>query len=714
MIYVHGKKDGIKRKKRPKDKKFQCAICDKIFSDDYNLNCHVKSVHHKIRDHCCEKCGKRFSIAQSLKKHDIRSHGGIDGGRILYKCDYCINGKPFKGPGVMEIHLRLVHKIEGPLNIKPEGYDEKMAKKVNKVFWKKRKSKMPTEPEECDDEKLEKKSNQNLSSFEDQQTAMSGVQDNIPMRNSKDEDDQIEENYIGIHVRSMNTEESSVNEDGENQYNMENKDFDNSNKKSKEYPEFSSEEDSEDEVHEGHKKFDVNMKSIHNLEFSSEESEDEISSVNEIGTYFKENQAHKKSIGKPEFSSEESKDDEISNFHEVRKETNVVNMKNIEDSNNIETKIIHEEIDMDYDNYYNEAYSSDINDDENEDLKLDIKDEDELEKFVSSEHLVELHEPEILKEILHIPSDEGIDIQSELLNNQKKEEKEKEKKFLEVAKDFWRQKMSTQVLDQADVSEKPISSSNSETISSDNVENQKIAEALENLYENFVPTYMDKQSTSYDGENQGQYSEFIFNEPKQSLESLETLDIGPQIEIKEEEAVELDEYVQSNKTETVDEECDQNIKIENNEITTDENEIITNRFGHVVDQKIKCNYCDKIYFGKWAAKSIRFHCRLVHKAPKLREAKNEVTKEQFENSDTKIKKCKFCDKTYLGPTASKSMKWHMKSHSGIHHKCHICETDFLHKFGSLVWHLKFKHQCANVCEKCRCMLFHILYFLNFM
>ena len=71
----------------------------------------------------------------------------------------------------------------------------------------------------------------------------------------------------------------------------------------------------------------INMKSIQNLEFFSE---DKISSINEIGTNFKDNRAYAKSIENPEFSSEESEDDEISNFHEVRKETNVVNMKNIE------------------------------------------------------------------------------------------------------------------------------------------------------------------------------------------------------------------------------------------------------------------------------------------------------------------------------------------------------------------------------------------------
>merc|ERR1712080_310490 len=60
------------------------------------------------------------------------------------------------------------------------------------------------------------------------------------------------------------------------------------------------------------------------------------------------------------------------------------------------SKIKHEEVDMDYDNYY-EAYSSDIND-EKEDLKTDIKDEkifENMEMGLQSQKVkVELEEPD--------------------------------------------------------------------------------------------------------------------------------------------------------------------------------------------------------------------------------------------------------------------------------------------------------------------------------
>ena len=74
--------------------KFQCEICDHKASCQVNLNLHIKVVHHKIKDHCCDRCGKRFSCPQALKKHYFKSHSGKDGGRISYKCDFCI-GKKF-------------------------------------------------------------------------------------------------------------------------------------------------------------------------------------------------------------------------------------------------------------------------------------------------------------------------------------------------------------------------------------------------------------------------------------------------------------------------------------------------------------------------------------------------------------------------------------------------------------------------------------------
>ena len=151
-------------------------------------------------------------------------------------------------------------------------------------------------------------------------------------------------------------------------------------------------------------------------------------------------------------------------------------------------------------------------------------------------------------------------------------------------------------------------------------------------------------------------------------------------------------------------------KIETNgiEIKLDENEVIKDRFGQVVDKMIKCDSCDKVYVGKCALKSLRVHYRNVHGGPKLIKSKNEVTKEHLENDDNydgNVEKCDFCDKVYVGPNALHCMKRHMKSHSGIHYKCQICDKDFFHMIGMLVQHLRKKHKCENICEKCKNYLF---------
>ena len=72
--------------------KFECEICDHKASCQVNLNLHIKVVHHKIKDHCCDKCGKKFSWAMSLKKHRFKC-------QINYKCDFCTGKVKEKGKG---------------------------------------------------------------------------------------------------------------------------------------------------------------------------------------------------------------------------------------------------------------------------------------------------------------------------------------------------------------------------------------------------------------------------------------------------------------------------------------------------------------------------------------------------------------------------------------------------------------------------------------
>ena len=541
MLYVH-------EKKRPKEKKFQCAICDYIATCDWNLNDHVKRVHHKIKEHCCDKCGKRFSSVQYLKKHDFKNHGGVNGGRIYYKCDICIGGKSFRGPGILEKHYRLIHKIEGLINVKPEGFDEKMAQQAKK-FWQQWKPSIPPKYEDID-ENSEKILSPNLPSLVDTilpETIGSGALDSsvIQTNINEDEDYTSTKDYVIDVEESMNEhyfEESKIQYKIEEQSNMQvtvEQKINNKNLMKTLLV--------QDEI------FDQEDKN-----YDEQNPDEQESSPNDA-----EYSNLEKDLLKEFFPSKVMT---MRDFTE-NDENQCMDNEDFENSNHIEevellsaSKMKHKEVDIDYDTYY-EAYSSNING-ENEDSKTDEK---------------------VYEKI-------NIGLQS-----------------------------------------------------------QKVPVELEES---------DKVEQNTDGT------------PDQQ-------------------------------------EWDQNFKMKTNgiEIKIEKNEVIKNRFGQVVDKKIKCIFCHKLFLGKWAAKSLQSHCRLVHEVPKLKEAKKEVTKDDY---DISVQKCKFCNKSYVGLNALKSMKVHMKSHSS-HHNCHICDKNFLHKLGSLVWHLQIKHRCVNVCEKCECKPILYLY-----
>ena len=92
-------------------------------------------------------------------------------------------------------------------------------------------------------------------------------------------------------------------------------------------PEFSSEE-SEDEISTSAcKEFSENEKITEKPDFSSEESKNEISNVHESNSALKDNQENKNSMENPEFSSEES-EDEISQIHEINNHNNDIDSEN--------------------------------------------------------------------------------------------------------------------------------------------------------------------------------------------------------------------------------------------------------------------------------------------------------------------------------------------------------------------------------------------------
>ena len=356
-------------------------------------------------------CGKRFGSQQTLKKHITKFHGAVDGGRIWYTCEYCIGGKALKGPGVYERHLRLVHKIEAPANIKkPDckscgiiGFSSKQAfqKHINKFhggvdesrFYEKmeeekllllqqKRESMLTSPgdrnENSDNEKSNEKSDKNKNN------SSNGLLD---LSSSSSKDQKIDTKLplplnfdtklpLPLSFGSYETSINSTDPNGKpilgelNFIPMRNSETDEKNTTSDQIEENYIGTTTSDYA------IDVsNMNTITNT--NDEQNAEDYYDYNDDGYM-------------------ESEDLENSNANYNNMETDMISA----------SKIKHEEVDMDYDNYYDqEAYSSDINDERDEDYKPDVvKDEKCFDKnnirFAAAlqKVKVELEEPEYEEE----------------------------------------------------------------------------------------------------------------------------------------------------------------------------------------------------------------------------------------------------------------------------------------------------------------------------
>ena len=92
-----------------KVKKFNCATCQKQFTDRWNLANHER-IHTGEAPYVCNMCKKRFKTKYVLKNHE-RIHTG----EVPYECRTC--KKTFKTKSNLEIHER-IHTGEVPFECK--------------------------------------------------------------------------------------------------------------------------------------------------------------------------------------------------------------------------------------------------------------------------------------------------------------------------------------------------------------------------------------------------------------------------------------------------------------------------------------------------------------------------------------------------------------------------------------------------------------------
>ena len=86
------------------NKSFNCNNCSKMFSQEGDLNRHIKSVHEGKKPFKCNICGTAFSYTQSLNRH----HRSVHEGKKPFKCNVC--DAKFLRSDRLKVHFESVHK----------------------------------------------------------------------------------------------------------------------------------------------------------------------------------------------------------------------------------------------------------------------------------------------------------------------------------------------------------------------------------------------------------------------------------------------------------------------------------------------------------------------------------------------------------------------------------------------------------------------------
>lgn len=95
------------------NKEIECPQCSKLFSDLQSLNRHVKNVHERTKNFCCEICQRKFFTKYNLEQHLLRHIRNPESQvkEIIvdtsnksrpFKCEECLSF--FMTPGALRQH----------------------------------------------------------------------------------------------------------------------------------------------------------------------------------------------------------------------------------------------------------------------------------------------------------------------------------------------------------------------------------------------------------------------------------------------------------------------------------------------------------------------------------------------------------------------------------------------------------------------------------
>lgn len=87
-------------------KTFRCSLCSSTFSQQFNLNKHVRAVHERRRPFQCNVCHARFQQKSHRTMHHLAVHEKLR----QFACDHC--SASFSWRGVLKKHKKSIHGID--------------------------------------------------------------------------------------------------------------------------------------------------------------------------------------------------------------------------------------------------------------------------------------------------------------------------------------------------------------------------------------------------------------------------------------------------------------------------------------------------------------------------------------------------------------------------------------------------------------------------